>query len=225
MKRLILTITLLSAVVVFGGHEAIGSPKTGTDYGASIFRIYYLVGDEVIGGGSAFLCDKGLVTAAHCCALEEFSAMGIEAEMWLYDCYGRGRKVKAYSTETDFDIGYLVLEEAMPPEWKELETEVMVPKQWSQITVVGCYGRAGFSAKEGGLLSMGLGWATEYFAEERILLHSACFYKGFSGSPCFNAAGKVIGVNCFVTQMRGWHESGSTLWEQPEPEDDCPGGT
>jgi hypothetical protein len=225
MPKILLPILLLVAVVIVGSGGDINAQPAPRDYTLSIYRFFIYQGEDLLGGGTAFMCDKGLVTAAHC--VEPLDMPGVYAR--VVDVRGQGGLVVAWSVEDgDVDIAYLVLDE-VPASWVPMPTASYDPEPHARVCVIGCYGRPGFGYADAGLLALGEGWVAS--VDEGVMLHNAPLYKGMSGSPTFDERGRVIGVACFVTDYSGWCESGSYLWPrdpEPEPEvadPDCPDGT
>ena len=238
MRYLFLTLLLLLPGVAMADIAGNDTPAKAP-LNRSIFRFALMAGDELLGGGTAFLSDRGLITCYHCVepigrnvvrvSKTTSTPQGLEAQVltiWaqVIDCHGVARRVAGWTRVARADIVVLDCGE-LPQEWVPLKWAAALPEPWKPVYCYGYYGASGWSRMDYALLSKGAGWTegveVEYDADGVVgmsLRHSAPIYQGFSGGPTINYEGEVVGVNAWVGGRGHYAVSGSELWP-PEPEE------
>lgn len=238
MRYLFLTLLLLLPGVAMADVAGQDTP-TKAPLNRSIFRFALMAGDELLGGGTAFLSDRGLITCHHCVepigkplvqvTKTDSTPQGLEAAVltiWaqVMDCHGVARRVEGWTRVQRADIVVLDCGE-LPQEWVPLKWAPALPEPWKPVYAYGYYGASGWSRLDYALLSKGAGWTegveVQYDKDglvEMYLRHSAPIYRGFSGGPLLNYEGEVVAVNAWVGGRGTYATSGSVIWpSEPEP--------
>jgi S1-C subfamily serine protease len=182
MRSLLLVLTLL----LLPGTASASVPTTIKIADRWIFRVVVPVDDNKSLVGTAF-CQPGtsaprLLTAAH--------ATG--PGMFVLDRTQKRHEVKVYFKDADRDVAVLVLDDASkvcdlnPFQWAKRSPEV-----GEDIWVVGYPTNVDLPLKRKGTLASEEGFHPQIPGRRASIFHAL---KGDSGSPVFDSAGNVIGI-------------------------------